>query len=245
MCLNTNLGHLNTLDQPVKPCLSTCGFFINVLSYKASTTRRYQEVIPIFICPCFLSVYLDGQESKWFACISSNHNPIYLSNLLLNQFGFGLIMSTNDSNCDIYVLLNPSVYLSTQYLQIINTNQDPFAYVSGAEAKFHQFSGPKCRSGSHEPQGDNSNSVCSTPASPFCTANSSGQAWHKNCSPLNVKAIRDSIRTAEHSGNHAPNTCAQEYPEGSKSAELMSENICAPQVCALERLSSSTGTEHP
>lgn len=84
-----------------------------------------------------------------------------------------------------------------------------------------------------------------TPTSPSCTANSSGRAWHKNCSPLNVKAIRDSIRAAEHSGNHTPNTCAQEYPEGPKSAELMRENIRAPQVCALERLGSSTGTQHP
>ena len=52
--------------------------------------------------------------------------------------------------------------------------------------------------------------------------------------PPNVKAIRDSIRAAEHSGNHTPNTCAQEYPEGPKSAELMRENLCAPQVRAPE-----------
>lgn len=98
-------------------------------------------------------------------------------------------------------------------------------------------------------EGDNNSSVCRDPhlrlASPPCTANSSGRARHKNCSPLNVEAIRDSIRAAEHSGNRTPSTCAQEYPEGPKAAELMRENICAPQVCTLESTSGSTGTQHP
>lgn len=104
---------------------------------------------------------------------------------------------------------------------LIKTRPDPF---SGAQ-EFHQ-----CNNG---PASFNNQSA-PPPASPYGVANSSERARHENCSPLNVEAIRDSIRAGEHSGNRTLNTCAQKHPEGPKSAELMREYMCPTSMCPRE-----------
>ncbi|CAK6980333.1 Hypothetical predicted protein [Scomber scombrus] len=75
-------------------------------------------------------------------------------------------------------------------------------------------------------------SVCSDPPPPLPAPPIHQGPGHDTriAAPLMSRQSETQSELHKHSGNHTPNTCAQEYPEGPKSAELMRENIRAPQV---------------